>query len=153
MLNRFEQFTLAISGIYRTIQKIERREMEQYGLKGGSAQYLVALSRHPEGLTAAQLCELCDLDKAVVSRTVKELEQRGLLTRDSGATGYRAKLQLTPAGQQAADFVRERAMAAVEAAGAGLSHAERAAMYAALESIALRLLALETQGVPLNNKE
>ena len=40
MISRFERFSFAISGIYRSIQKIERDEMERYGLKGGYAQYL-----------------------------------------------------------------------------------------------------------------
>lgn len=56
MISRFERFSFAISGIYRSIQKIERDEMERYGLKGGYAQYLVAMARHPQGLTSAQLC-------------------------------------------------------------------------------------------------
>ena len=36
MISRFEQFTSAISGIYRSIQKIEREQMEKYGLKVSS---------------------------------------------------------------------------------------------------------------------
>ncbi len=153
MLSRFEQFTLTISGISRSIQKIERKEMDQYGLKGGCAQYLVALSHHPEGLTAAQLCEVCDLDKAAVSRAVKELEQQGMLRRDGGSAGYRAKLQLTELGQQAAAFTRGRAMAAVETAGRDLSDGERVILYGALQSIAARLQAIEEQGIPIQSKE
>ena len=78
MLQRFEAFTAAISGIYRDIQKIERDEMEKYGLKGAYAQYLLALSHCPEGLSAAELCEVCDKDKAAVSRVLRLTVDQGI---------------------------------------------------------------------------
>lgn len=148
MLSRFEQFTFVISGIYRSIQKIEREEMDKYGLKGGYAQYLVAMARYPEGLTAAQLCEICDLDKAAVSRSLNEMEQRGLLVRDSTAGAYRAKLYLTAAGQDAAAYVRKKACIAVETAGRDLSDRDRMVLYGALESIADRLHTISKEGIP-----
>ncbi len=153
MLSRFEQFTLAISGIYRSIQKIERKEMERYGLKGGCAQYLVALSQNPEGLTAAQLCELCDVDKAAVSRALSELESRGMVCRQGGLTGYRAKLTLTDEGCRVAAYTRRCAMAAVEAAGQDLSPETRAALYTALQSISGHLQTIQRQGIPQKDKE
>ena len=70
MLRRFEEFCAIISSIQHHIQKIERDEMEKYGLKGPYAQYLVTMSRCPEGITAAQLSEMCDKDKAAVSRAL-----------------------------------------------------------------------------------
>ncbi len=148
MLSRFEQFTFMISGIYRSIQKIEREEMDKYGLKGGYAQHLAAMARHPEGLTATQLCEICDLDKAAVSRSLTEMEQRGLLERDMTAGAYRAKLCLTSTGREAADYVRKKACAAVEAAGKKLSDGDRAVLYTALESIAGQLQTIAKEGLP-----
>ena len=147
MISRFEQFTSAISAIHRNIQKIEREQMEKYGLKGAYAQYLVTIQRHKDGITAAQLCEVCDLDKAAVSRAVAEMFQRGLLER-TGETGYRAKLRLTPAGEEAAEYVNRLASAAVEAAGRELTPESRAVLYAALESIAARLSVISREGIP-----
>lgn len=151
MISRFEQFTSAISAIYRSIQKIEREQMEKYGLKGAYAQYLVTIQRHKDGITAAQLCEVCDLDKAAVSRALAEMFQRGLLDR-SGETGYRAKLKLTPAGEEAADYVNRLAGAAVEAAGRELTDESRAVLYAALESISGRLAVICKEGIPERNE-
>ena len=103
MLDRFEQFTSAISALYRDVQKIERDEMEKQGLRGAFAQYLLAISRHPEGITAATLCEVCDKDKAAVSRIIAEMESKGLVEKENdGTSQYRARLRLTPAGQEAA---------------------------------------------------
>lgn len=149
MLSRFEQFSATISILHRCIQKIEREEMDRYGLRGVYAQYLVAMHRHPDGLTAAQLCEICDLDKAAVSRVVAEMEKRGLLTRvAAGTTGYRARLYLTESGKAAARFVNRRAQQAVEAAGCDLTDEGRQAMYNALAAIAARLQKISREGLP-----
>ena len=149
MLNRFEQFTSAISALCRDVQKIERDEMEKQGLRGAFAQYLLAISRYPEGITASALCEVCDKDKAAVSRIIGEMESKGLLQKiNDGTSQYRARISLTPAGEEAAAFVRERASAAVELAGSGLSDEDRKAFYKALELISENLQEICKKGIP-----
>lgn len=148
MISRFEQFSFAIAGIYRSIQKIEREEMDRYGLKGAYAQYLVTLSRFPEGLPAARLCEICDVDKAAVSRAVADMERHGLIKRVDKERSYRARLCLTDAGKEAADFVSRRAQVAVAAAGQDLTEENRQIMYAALEAISARLQVISREGIP-----
>lgn len=148
MVSRFVLFTTSISGIYHHIQKIERMEMEKYGLKGPHAQCLLAMSRYPEGITAARLCEACDKDKAAISRMVAELEEKKMITRVSTGGGrYRAQLQLTELGKAAAGHVEQRARLAVEEAGTGMSEDQRAVMYEALGLIAGNLKTICTQGL------
>ena len=152
MLRRFEQFCTSAFSIYRSILKIERIEMEKFGLKGPHAQCLLNMARHPEGITAAQLCTLCDKDKAAISRTVAELENAGMLIRDSsGKNNYRVQLILTEKGYEAAAQVAERAKYAVEQAGAGLADEQRAVFYYALGLIADNLQNISDEG--LNNHE
>ena len=146
MLNRFTQFCSAISMINRAIQKIERDEMERYGHKGAYAQYLVAMIQYTEGITAAQLCELCDRDKAAVSRVLGEMEEKGLVRREG--SHYRTKLFLTQAGREAAQFVCDRAVVAVLEAGKGLSDEDRAVFYASINLIASNLQMLSRDGLP-----
>ena len=149
MLRRFEEFSYSISAIYHNIQKIERDEMDKYGLKGPHAQYLVAMIRCPEGITAAQLSELCDRDKAAVSRALNELEKRGLIIRElANDTAYRALLKLTEKGSAAARFVCDKATQAVELAGKGLSEQDRATFYTVLNRIASNLQTIATEGLP-----
>lgn len=146
MLNRFSQFSYGISVIHRAIQKIERDEMEHYGHRGAFAQYLVIMMQYPEGVTAAQLCELCDRDKAAVSRMVTEMEEKGLIRREGSQ--YRAKLVLTPEGQKAAVFVCERAVIAVAEAGKDLTDEDRVVLYSSLKQIGSRLQKLSKEGLP-----
>ena len=152
MLRRFEQFCTSAFSIYRSILKIERMEMEKFGLKGPHAQCLLNMARHPEGITAAQLCTLCDKDKAAISRTVAELENADMLVRHcSGNNRYRAQLMLTEKGYEAAAQVAERAKYAVEQAGSGLSDEQRAVFYYALGLIADNLQNICDDGLNDNN--
>ena len=151
MLSRYEQFSFVISSIYRGIQKIERDEMVKYGYKGSYAQYLAALTRYPEGLTLLQLCEICEKDKAAVSRAVADMEERGLIVRVSpgGRTShYRAQLRLTEEGKKISTVVCERAKAAVDAIGRDLTEEQRRVFYAALGLIAANLQTVTRQGIP-----
>lgn len=149
MISRFEQFSSVISSIYGHIQKIEREEMLKYGLKGAYAQYLVAMNRFPDGITSSKLCEICDKDKAAVSRIIAEMEKKGLVIRESiSETLYRAKIKLTEEGRKAAEHVHERARVAVEIAGAGLSDEDRETFYKALELIAGNIQKLSKGGLP-----
>ena len=140
MIQRFEQFSYDISSIYRLILKLEKEEMEKNGYRGSYALYLSVMSRYPGGITAARLGELCDRDKAGISRTIGEMEANGLVRRECYKDNfYRAKLILTPKGKEAAQFVRQRAEWAVTAAGQGISEEDRRAMYACLEIIEANL--------------
>ena len=151
MLKRFEQFSYVISGIYRYIQKIEREEMEKYGYKGSYAQYLVAINSRNEELTASQLSEICDKDKAIVSRTITEMEQNGLILREySNGKLYRAKLKLTKKGKDAAEYVCQRAKIAVSSVGKNLSDKEREVFYRTLDNISSNLEILSREGIPQN---
>ena len=137
MQSRYELFATSVSCMYHDIQKIERVEMAKYGLKGPHAQCLLAMSRFPEGITAARLCEICEKDKAAISRTLTELETAGMIRRDAAnGVRYRAALTLTPQGIAAANAVQERAQLAVEQAGAGLEDDQREVFYRALGLIA-----------------
>jgi len=146
MLQRFEQFTASIITITHYIQKIERDEMEKLGLKGAYAQYLLAMREHPQGLTAAQLCEICERNKAAVSRILSELEQRGLVHRSAEA--YRAVLTLTDEGRDIADWVSRKAALATELVGQGLNDRDRSTLYAALSLISNNIETVSKTGLP-----
>lgn len=140
MISRYEIISNSVACISRDIQRLERMEMAKYNLKGPHAQCLLTLSRFPQGLIATQLCELCEKDKAAISRTVAELEESGLIRRlERNGTYYRATLVLTEAGQEAATAVSRKAKQAVELAGEGLTDADREVFYRVLAQIAENL--------------
>lgn len=148
MITKYELFSSSVASLSRDIQSIERTEMAKFGLKGPHAQCLLAMLRHPEGVTSAQLCELCDKDKAAISRTVSELEEAQMIRRETrNGNRYRAALILTAQGRAAADAVSRRAKVAVEAAGEGLNDAQREVFYQVLAIIADNLHAICKNGL------
>ena len=150
MLKRFKMFSLMISEIDRCWHKLAAEEMAKYELNSPHAVYLNALyDAGEEGITAAQLAELCGKNKADVSRMVAILEKKGLAKKIAvGSNMYRAKLLLTEEGKLAAEHVRKRAAVAVELAGSGLPEEERAIFYRALERITDNLQRLSKDGLP-----
>jgi DNA-binding MarR family transcriptional regulator len=142
MNNRFETFTVLITSINRLIRRIKTETMAQYDLKSPHVSCLYYLYMHP-GMTAAELCEVCDEDKAAVSRSILYLEQKKYLTRVTaaekgsreGAKHYRAPLTLTEAGIRIAEEIAAKVDRLLDAVSNGVSDEERAVMYAALERI------------------
>ena len=94
MFNRFEQFTTAISQINKSVQRIKSTEVNSYGLKANHVMILFQLKKNPAGLTPSQLCENCEVDKAAISRSLKELT--GKRNRTAENTAFRSSL-LPPA--------------------------------------------------------
>lgn len=140
MLGRYEVLSAAISNMYHDIQKIERTEMAKFGMKGPHAQCLLALYRYSDGLTAAELCDICDKDKAAISRTVAELQDAGMVARkERNGKHYRAKLTLTEQGSAAAKAVSDRALVVIEMAGVGLEDEQRQVFYRVLNLISRNL--------------
>lgn len=153
LVSRFEIISSSVSSIYHDIQKIERVEMARFGLKGPHAQCLFAMGRFPEGITASRLCDLCDKDKAAISRTVAEMEREGLVNRvERNGNRYRALLVLTEKGIQTAQIVNQKIQLAVELAGEGLDDAQREIFYRVLALIAGNLHTICKDGLENHKK-
>ena len=74
MQQRFETFTVLIAKISRSIRRIKAEEMSEFHLKGPHVSCLYYLTQLGP-LTAGQLCDRCEEDKAAVSRSLEYLEQ------------------------------------------------------------------------------
>lgn len=149
MIDRFERFSFAMSEISRHWHKLTSDEMSKYGLKGTHSIYLLTLSRFPDGLTAPELCQYCDRDKADVSRMMSIMEKKGLVSKQYiGSSKYRGVFRLTSDGAEAAEGVRSKASQAVAYAGKDMSEESREIFYQAMESIVRNLRQLSKDGIP-----
>ncbi len=133
MIHRFQSFVTGITVCYKYIQRIKSAEMTEFGLKGTHVMCLFFLRHNPDGLTAAQLCQLCAEDKAAISRTVVTLHEKGYIR--SGEKKYRAPLRLTSAGMTVAQKVDDLIAQWVGFGGDGLTEEDRAVFYRSLELI------------------
>ena len=134
---RFQAFVTGISVCYKYIQKIKSLEMTEFGLKGAHAMFLFFLHSHPEGLTAAQLSQLCAEDKAAVSRSLASLLEEGYIVSDEKK--YRSRIRLTQRGEEVACRIDQMIERWVESGGDGLTEQDRDVFYSSLELIANNL--------------
>ncbi len=151
MISRFTKFTYDILEISRCWRKIASAEMKKYGLKGACATILITMLRRTDGITAAELSDICGKDKADVSRMLSNLEAKGLIYKDDiNNVHYRTLLFLTKEGFDAANNVQDCASRAVEFAGREISDDDREIFYSILDKITQKLNELSTKA---NNNE
>ena len=135
MYQVFETFTLLINRISRNIRKIENREMAEYNLRSPhiSCLYHLYLS---DGLTATDLCERCEEDKATVSRSLEYLENGGYLVCESKrAKRYKSPLRLTEKGKEVAKNISDKISYFLEQLSTELTEDERLELYRSLSLI------------------
>lgn len=142
MNERFVTFVTGITICYKYIQRIKSAEMAELGLKGPHTMCLFYL-HHYDGITAAQLCQLCVEDKAAISRALSTLQKLGYLQQ--GEKKYRAKLRLTPAGVKVAQRLDELVKEWVDIAAEGVSEEDNAISVRTLDIVANNLRERMTQ--------
>lgn len=136
MEKRFETFTILISKINRCIQKLKSEEMSEFNLKTSHVSCLYYLYKNNNQLTAKELCDACDEDKAAISRAIKYLETEGFLVCESKTEKrYKSPLSLTEKGKLAAEKLSQKVDKYVELASAGISEEKRQIFYDSLISI------------------
>lgn len=135
MKERFETFTVLINRISRNIRKIKNQEMAEYSLRSAHISCLYYMYTH-KGITATDLCERCEEDKATISRTVDYLETNGYLTCESkSAKRYKSPLVLTKKGLEAAKKIAYKIDSVLAEISVGLTEEERVAFYRSLSVI------------------
>ena len=137
MKQRFETFVTAITQINRSLQRLKSSQMADFGLKGTHVMCLYQLQQHEEGLTSAQLVQLCDEDKAAVSRCISELLERELVeSPESSGRRYRKIITLTDQGKKITAAMDQKIIDAVMTAAQGYSQEERETFYHVLLQVA-----------------
>ena len=139
MKERFETFTVLINRISRNIRKIKNQEMAEYNLRSSHISCLYYLYS-AKGLTATDLCERCEEDKATISRALDYLETNGYLTCESKSVKrYKSPLALTDKGLTVAKKIADKIDGVLDEISVGLTEEERIAFYRSLSIISKSL--------------
>jgi len=139
MEHRFETFTVLITKINRCIRKIKNLEMAEYGLRSAHISCLYYLYGETD-LTATDLCERCEEDKATISRSLDYLESNGYITCESKSVKrYKSPLLLTEKGKEVSRQIAEKINRVLDEVSASLSEAERVSFYRSLSIISNQL--------------
>ena len=139
MNERFETFTVLISKINRNIRKIKNQEMANYNLRNPhiSCLYYLYLSG---SLTATDLCEKCEEDKATISRSLEYLEKKGYIFCESNKTKrYKSLFSLSEKGEAAGKKIAEKIDIVLNEISEKLTEEDRIKLYKSLTIISDRL--------------
>lgn len=135
MEERFQAFTVLITGISRSIHRIKTEEMSEFDLRSSHVSCLYYLYKKGS-LTAREICGLCEEDKANISRAVRFLEEKGyLICRSSSAKRYQSPLELTQSGRDIGNRIAEKIDRILSFSSKGLTQEERDVMYKALAAV------------------
>ena len=135
MEERFETFTVLINKISRNIKKIKNQEMAEYGLRSTHISCLYYLLS-AQSMTATDLCEKCEEDKATISRSLDYLERNGYITCDSKSVKrYKSPLVLTEKGKEIAQKISDKVNFVLDEISVELTEQERVEFYKSLAVI------------------
>ena len=135
MYDRFETFTVLILKLSRYIHKIKTEEMAEFDLKSPHVSCLYYLYKL-DSLTSTELCNICEEDKANVSRSIDFLEKNGyLVCRSKTEKRYKSPLILTEKGKETGERIVQKIDAILDAVGEGIPEKDRVIMYRSLSVI------------------
>ena len=135
MQQRYETFTVLINRISRNIRKIKNQEMAEYNLRSAHISCLYYLYS-AQNLTATDLCERCEEDKATISRALDFLEKEGYIVCESKSIKrYKSPLLLTEKGEAVGKKISDKIGRVLDEISVGLTEQERDSFYASLSVI------------------
>ena len=135
MEERFKTFTVLISKISRSIKKIKTEEMVEFNLKSPHVSCLYYIFKM-NTLTATELCDICQEDKASVSRSIDYLEENGYIVCESVLKKrYKSNLYLTEKGREVAEQITIKIDRILDIASEGLTEENRIILYESLKLI------------------
>ena len=135
MTQRFETFTVLINRISRNIRKIKNQEMAEYDLRSAHVSCLYYIYK-TENITATELCEKCEEDKATISRALDFLEKNGfIICQPKSTKRYKSPLVLSEKGVLVGKKIAEKIDGVLDEISGGLSEEERQDFYRSLSII------------------
>ena len=135
MLERFETFTVMIARLNRCIRKIKTEEMAEFDLKSPHVSCLYYLYKS-DSLTSKELCDICEEDKANISRSIEYLEKNGyLVCKSKTEKRYKSPLILTEKGRMTGEHIVRKIDTILDSVSEGIPEEHREIMYRSLSVI------------------
>ncbi len=139
MDENFHKFTSVFAEINHSMHRLKTECMAEFGLKSSHLLCLYYLYNESP-LCTTELIKLCCEDKGSISRTVKELKEKGyIVSRNTLTNIYRVPIVLTQKGQETGEKLTEKIDSVMSKTSLGITNEEMTVMYKALKTIAENL--------------
>lgn len=139
MYQRYKDFTGLMTKISRSIKRIKTFEMEEINLKSPHVSCLYYLYKDGK-LTATEICDISEEDKAQISRAIDYLELHGYVFCESNQKKrYNSHFDLTEKGKKTASYIANKIDNIIEEVSEELTLEERIILYKSLNTISNNL--------------
>ena len=136
MHDRFVKFTISISKLNKLINKVKSEGMKgKFDLKGVHTLCLYQLMSNDNGMTSTEIAKSCDLDPALVSRTLSELCQKELIEKVGKVGKYHARYCLTQRGAQISAEMKQITQSVQLFVDQGITKEELDIFYSVMEKL------------------
>ncbi len=134
---RFVMFINRIDAMQKYIRQIRADLGANMNMKGVHTLWVYLLSKYPNGLTSAEIADLCAVDRSLVSREIELLRENGIaeLQEANGRRKYNSTVRLTERGREMAHEIETRALAIQDAVDVGITPEELNIFYAVVEKM------------------
>lgn len=107
--NRFLMFYQSFDSVLKDIKKKETSYMSEYGLRSVHMGCLLRIKQKGSGMTVTELAKASNTDKALISRTIKELATDGFVavTSKENDKSYNKKYTLTEKSEIITSYIDE----------------------------------------------
>ena len=131
---RFTTFFLTFERILKNIKSIASPVMQIYGLRSLHLSSVFALGRSEKGLSVSELSRECIIDKALSSRILKELTEKGFAEPINAncAKNYNRRYVLTPKCREIISELNVKIRDYMQQADQSVSEEELASFYLTL---------------------
>jgi DNA-binding MarR family transcriptional regulator len=124
--NDFDLFSPELVRLAKKLHEMKNQKLTQHDIKVTNARCLCRIAASgEEGMSATQLSQMCDIDKAQISRCMLELIERQYVYRgEEEGKCYKQKYHLTEAGKRITDDLMASALEIRCVLGEGISDEE-----------------------------
>ena len=109
-MERFTAFTINLSNVERSLNKVKSIKMAQYGLRATHLMCMIQIDQNEDGLTPTEIAQACAIDKAFVSRITTDLIEQDFIkvnNKFNDGRKYRQKFILTEKGYSVMAEIKE----------------------------------------------
>lgn len=132
---RFLVFSQSFNRIVKDIKRLEKNYMSEHGLRSVHMGCLLCIKHSEKGMTITQLAKANKIDKALISRVVKELIGDGFLTTKSADKTYNKKYVLTEKSENITSQIETIITNHMARARAGVSEGDLNTFYEVLAAL------------------
>ena len=135
---RFLMFSQSFNSVVKDIKRKEASYMKKYGLRSVHMGCLLLIKRQNDGMTVTELAKASGTDKALISRTIRELLTDGFVSVETEGDEriYNKKHYLTPKSEKIIADINKDIGEYMAQAREGIDAADMRRFYETLEALA-----------------